>query len=80
MIKNTGSAEKIRAEIQRRIQESADLGDICGDCDIPAPRKADPATNGGCNWTIDAFPNVKQECLGALKAITSEMMREYELT
>jgi len=79
MIKNTGSADQIQAEIRRRIQESADLGDSCRDCDVPAPRKVDPATNGGCNWIIDAFPDVRQECIGTLKAITIEMMREYEL-
>lgn len=80
MIKNIGTADKIRDEILRRIQESADLGDNCRDCDVQTPRKVDPATNNGCNWIIDEFPRVKQECLAPVKAIVIEMMREYDLT
>ncbi|WP_028222427.1 hypothetical protein [Paraburkholderia oxyphila] len=80
MIKNVGTAEKIRAEILRRIQESADLDDSCRDCDIPIPRKVDPAANGGCNWVIDEFRLVAQECMAPLKAVIAEMMREYDLT
>jgi len=79
MIKNVGNAEKIRNEILRRIQESADLGDSCRNCDIPVPRATDPGKNGGCNWVIDDFGGVAQECLAPLKAVVTEMMREYDL-
>lgn len=79
MIKNSGSADQIQAEIRRRLQESADLGDSCRDCEVPIPRRVDPETNGGCNWIINTFPGVKPECLGVVKAITIELMREYEL-
>jgi hypothetical protein len=80
MIKNVGSAQKIRAEILRRVQENADLGESCRDCDIPIPRKVDPVANGGCNWVVDEFPGVAQECMAPLKAVIGEMMREYELS
>ena len=80
MIKNVGTAAKIRDEILRRIREAADLGDSCRDCDLPIPRKVDPAANGGCNWVIDEFPGVTQECVAPVKAIIIEMMREYDLT
>ncbi|WP_321924657.1 hypothetical protein [Paraburkholderia guartelaensis] len=79
MIKNVGSAEKIRTEILRRVQESADLGDRYRDCDITIPRKVDPADNGGCNWVVDDFRGVAQECKAPLKAVIAEMMREYDL-
>ncbi|SOE87869.1 hypothetical protein SAMN05446935_8535 [Burkholderia sp. YR290] len=79
MIKNSGTAETIREEILRRIQGNADLGDNCRDCDVQIPRKVNPATNSGCNWIIDEFPGVKQECLTLVKAIVIEMMREYDL-
>ena len=79
MIKNVGSAEKIRIEILRRIQENADLGDSFGDCDIAIPRKVDPAENGGCNWVVDELRGGTQECMAPLKAVISEMMREYDL-
>jgi len=79
MIKNVGTAEKIRNEILRRIQGSADLDDNCRECDVQTPRMVDPATNGGCNWVIDDFPGVPQECRSSVKAIIVEMMREYEM-
>ncbi|WP_084069039.1 hypothetical protein [Paraburkholderia heleia] len=79
MIKNVGTAESIRLEVLRRVQESADLGDSCRDCDIPVPRKVDPAQNGGCNWVIDELRGVAQECVAPLKAVIAEMMREYDL-
>lgn len=79
MIKNLGSAEQIRNEILRRLQENADLGDTCRDCEIPLPQRVDVAANGGCNWTIDAFPAVPPACLATVKAVTTEMMREYDL-
>jgi len=79
MIKNVGTAAKIRGEILRRIQENVDLGDSCRDCDIPIPRKVDPAENGGCNWVIDESPDIAQECIAPLKAVIVEMMREYDL-
>ncbi|CAN0620206.1 protein of unknown function [Burkholderia multivorans] len=43
-------------------------------------RKVDPAANGGCNWIVDEFPGVPQECPTPMKAIIVEMMREYDLT
>jgi hypothetical protein len=79
MIKNKGSAEQIRNEILRRLQENADLGDACRNSDIPLPLRVDPGTNGGCNWRIEAFPGVTPACQAAVKAITVEMMREYDL-
>ena len=79
MIRNFGSADEIRNEILRRLQENADLGDDCRDCDIPLPQRVDAAANGGCNWTIEAFPAVMPSCLPTIKAVTTEMMREYEL-
>ncbi|MNQ76025.1 hypothetical protein D3C85_908420 [compost metagenome] len=79
MIRNFGSADEIRNEILRRLQENADLGDDCRDCDIPLPQRVDAAANGGCNWTIEAFPAVRPSCLPMIKAVTTEMMREYEL-
>lgn len=80
MIKNVGTAEKIRDEILRRVQGSADLDESCRDCDIPVPRKVDPAENGGCNWVVDEFRGVAQECMAPLKAVIAEMMREYDLS
>ncbi|SOY70925.1 conserved hypothetical protein [Cupriavidus taiwanensis] len=79
MIKNLGSAEQIRDEILRRVHECADLGDAFRDCSIPLPRRVDTAANGGCNWTIDGFPAVPAACLTTVRAITTEMMREYDL-
>ncbi|WER44692.1 hypothetical protein CupriaWKF_10080 [Cupriavidus sp. WKF15] len=80
MIKHTGSPEQIRNEILRRLQEQADLGDACRDCDIPVPIAADPRTNNGCNWRIEAFPGVAPACQAVVKAVTAEMMREYDLS
>ena len=80
MIKNLGSAEQIRREILRRLQENADLGEACRNCEIPLPRRADPLVNGGCNWTIDAFPGVDAASLPAVRAVTAEMMREFDLS
>ncbi|MBF6990013.1 MULTISPECIES: hypothetical protein [Cupriavidus] len=79
MIKHLGSAEQIRDEISRRVQENTDLGEAFRDCSIPLPRHVDAATNGGCNWIIDAFPAVPASCLTTVKAVTAEMMREYDL-
>ncbi|MFX1674895.1 hypothetical protein PWR63_22035 [Paraburkholderia sp. A2WS-5] len=79
MIKNVGTAENIRVEILRRVQENADLGETCRDCDITVPRKVDPAENGGCNWVIDELRGGAPECVAPLKAVIAEMMREYEL-
>ncbi|MFX1764915.1 hypothetical protein PWP93_20475 [Paraburkholderia sp. A1RI-2L] len=79
MIKNVGTAENIRVEILRRVQENADLGETCRDCDITVPRKVDPAENGGCNWVIDELRGGAQECVAPLKAVIAEMMREYDL-
>jgi|GEM_PF-4660825 hypothetical protein len=79
MIKNIGSAEQIRDEIQRRLQENTDLGDACRDCPVPLPLRTDPASNGGCNWSIATFPGIAAACLPAAMAVTREVMREYEL-
>ena len=79
MIKTTASAEEIRSEILRRIQGCADLGDAYQCCDIPLPQVADPKTNGGCNWTIASFSGVADDCLPTVKAVTAEVMREFEL-
>ncbi|WP_321915679.1 MULTISPECIES: hypothetical protein [unclassified Paraburkholderia] len=79
MIKNVDTAEKIRTEILRRVQENADLGDRCRDCEIPIPRRVDPVENGGCNWVIDEFRGIAQECMAPLKAVIAQMMREYDL-
>ncbi|QYY32724.1 hypothetical protein K2O51_18335 [Cupriavidus pinatubonensis] len=73
------SAEQIRNEILRRLQENADLVDACRDSEIPLPLRVDPGTNSGCNWRIEAFPGVTPACQAAVKAITAEMMREYDL-
>ncbi|AOZ04347.1 hypothetical protein BKK81_33820 (plasmid) [Cupriavidus sp. USMAHM13] len=79
MIKNIASAEQIRNEIQRRLQENADLGDACRDCTVPLPARTDPASNGGCNWSINSFPGMAAACLPAAMAVTREVMREYDL-
>ncbi|AOZ04191.1 hypothetical protein BKK81_32860 (plasmid) [Cupriavidus sp. USMAHM13] len=79
MIKNIGSAEQIRDEIQRRLQENADLGDACRDCAIPLPLRTDPASDGGCNWSIDTLPSMPAACMPAAKAVIKEVMREYDL-
>ncbi|CAG9166034.1 hypothetical protein LMG23992_00671 [Cupriavidus laharis] len=57
----------------------ADLADACRNCDIPLPLHVDPVTNNGCNWRIEAFPDVTPACQSTVKAITAEMMREYDL-
>ncbi|WP_423200305.1 MULTISPECIES: hypothetical protein [unclassified Cupriavidus] len=79
MIKHLGSAEEIRNEILRRLQENADLRDAFRDCDVPLPQRVDAGANNGCNWTIESFPAVPPACLATVKAVTSEMKREYEL-
>ena len=78
MIKNIGTADKIRAEVLRRVQENADLGESYRDCNITIPRKVDPVKNDGCNWVIDDFQGVAQECVAPLKAVIAEKMREYD--
>lgn len=84
MGKIKGTAEEIRQEIQRRIGSSKELAGGCKDCRAATPRPADPATNGGCNWTVDVFPPVISGCLDfvcldLVKAITRKVMAEYEL-
>lgn len=79
MIKATANAEQIRGEILRRIQGCADLGDAYQCCEIPLPRAADPKTNNGCNWSIASFSGISGECLPTVKAITAEVMREFDL-
>ncbi len=77
MIKNLGSAEQIRNEILRRLQENADLGDTC---DIPLPQRVDAAANGGCNWIIDASPQSRRHAWPrSRQSRPTEMMREYDL-
>jgi len=84
MGKIKGTAEEIRQEIQRRIGTSKELDGGCKDCRAATPRPADPATNGGCNWTVDVFPGVSSRCLDfacldSVKDITQTVMAEYEL-
>ncbi|WP_244222855.1 hypothetical protein [Cupriavidus lacunae] len=45
MIKNLGSAEQVRNEILRHLQEYADLGNACRDCYIPLPQRVEAAAN-----------------------------------
>lgn len=79
MAKTKATAGEIRLEIQRRIENSKELDGDCKDCRAPSPRVTDPATNHGCNWTVDVFPGVVPGCLDFVKAITRTVMSEYEL-
>lgn len=79
MRKINGAAEEIRQEIQRRIESSKELDGDCKKCRAPTPRLTDPATNDGCNWTVDVFPRAIPGCLDFVKAITRIVMAEYEL-
>lgn len=79
MAKITGTVEQIRAEIARRIRESDSLDGDCQECGAPTPRRVDPVTNDGCNWVVDVFPGVSHGCLDFVKAITLQVMREYDL-
>ena len=78
------TAEEIRQEIQHRIRSSKELDGDCKGCRAATPRPTDPATNGGCNWTVDILPDVIPGCLDFVcldfvNAITRTVMAEYEL-
>lgn len=79
MPKIRANAEAIRQEIKRRIEASTELDGDCKECGAPTPRPTDPASNYGCNWTVDVFPGVVPECLDFVKHITRTVMVEYEL-
>ena len=84
MGKIKGTAEEISKEIQRRIRNSKELDGDCMGCRTATPRRTDPATNGGCNWTVDGFPDVIPGCLDFVcvdfvNAITRKVMAVYEL-
>lgn len=79
MAKLIGTADEIRDEIQRRIRESDELNGDCRGCGAPTPYRIDPATNDGCNWMVDVFPSVEPGCLEFVKAITHQVMHEYDL-
>ena len=84
MGKIKGTAEEIRREVQRRIRGSKELDGECAGCRADMPRPTDPATNGGCNWTVDVFPDAIDGCLDFVcldfvKAITRKVMAVYEL-
>ena len=79
MAKINGTAEQIRAEIQRRIASSMELGGDCKECRAPTPRFADPSFNAGCNWRVDVFPGVIPGCLEVVQSITRQVMTEYDL-
>ncbi|MCA3186892.1 MULTISPECIES: hypothetical protein [unclassified Cupriavidus] len=78
MIKHQATAEQIRREILRRLQDNADLGETCWGCQIPLPKRTMTAGQA-CNWVIDAFPGVNAPCLVLVEAVTREVMREYDL-
>lgn len=79
MPKIKANAETIRQEIKRRIEASTALDGDCKECRAPTPRFTDPATNEGCNWTVDVFPGVIPGCIDFVKHITRTAMAEYEL-
>ena len=79
MAKINGTAKQIRAEIQRRIASSMELGGDCKKCRAPTPRFADPDFNAGCNWRVDVFPGVIPGCLEVVQSITHQVMAEYDL-
>lgn len=79
MKKIKATADEIRSVIQGRIKTSTELDGDCKDCRAPTPRFTDPDTNYGCNWRVDVFPSVIPGCLDFVKAITREVMKEYEL-
>ncbi|MCP3707675.1 hypothetical protein M3I54_11870 [Paraburkholderia sp. CNPSo 3274] len=79
MAKLIATAEQIQAEIQRRISESTALDGDCRDCRAPSPVRLDPDENAECNWTVTVFPGVEPGCLDFVKAVTREVMREYDL-
>lgn len=80
MPKIKANAEVICDEIRQRIESSTELAGDCKACRAPTPRFTDPATNGGCNWTVDVFPGVTPGCLELVKHITRTVMAEYELS
>lgn len=74
MIKAT--TETIRAEIQRRILESAP--DDCRNCSAPMP------VPGGINaygshWSVGTMQGTPRHCLIFVLTIIGEVMAEYEL-
>jgi hypothetical protein len=79
MPKIKANAETIRQEIQRQIETSTDLDADCKECRAPTPRFTDPATNHGCNWTVDVIPGVIPGCLDFVKHVIRAVMVEYEL-
>ena len=79
MAKKQASADEIRAEIARRLQASNEHGGTCRGCAAPVPSRADPASNGGCNWTVAVFHGVLPGCFDVVWAVTQEVMAEYDL-
>lgn len=78
MIKHQASAEQIRDEILRRLQDNPDLGESCWKCEIPLPKRVAPEGRT-CNWEIKSFPGVSPSTLAVVEAVTREVMREYDL-
>ena len=74
MVDATG--ETIRAEIQRRIQESAP--DECRNCSAPMPVPSGVNAYGS-HWSVGTMQGTPRHCLIFMLNIIGEVMAEYEL-
>ena len=70
------TAETIRAEIQRRIRESAPEG--CRYCTAPIPVPSGLNARGS-HWSAGSMHGTPMRCVIILLGIIEEVMAEYEL-
>lgn len=70
------TAVTIRAEIQRRIRESAP--DDCRNCSAPMPVPSGLNAYGS-NWSVGTMQGTPRHCLIFILTVIGEVMAEYEL-
>ena len=70
------TADTIRAEIQRRIRESAPDG--CRYCTAPMPVQSEINAHGS-HWSVGTMQGTPFRCLDFTLRIIGEVMAEYEL-
>jgi hypothetical protein len=77
-MKKVGSAEEIRAELQRRISQSTWATGYCADCTAPMPYRI--THDGVANWTAQVGAAGKPGCESLLFEVIASVRAEYDLS
>jgi hypothetical protein len=69
---------QIKAEMQRKIQESTDLDGDCRECRAPGVQPLREADESGCNW-IPGHYGGPPECAEVISRIVREARAKYNV-